>query len=63
MKRSVPKCVPLAQPHRAVTGIADAGRVFQHRAEHRLQLTRRSADDLENIGSGGLLLEGFCAAR
>src|SRR5262249_40197969 len=40
MKRSVPKRVPLAQPHRAVTGVADAGRVAQHGLENGLQLAR-----------------------
>ena len=27
--------------------------------QHRLQIERRAADDLEHVGGGGLLLEGF----
>ena len=42
---------------------ANAHRVFQHDLEYRLQLTRRTADDLEHVGGGDLLLEQFRAAR
>src|SRR5512133_3010274 len=40
-------------------GFADALRVRQDRLERWLQLARRTADDTENLGSRGLLLEGF----
>src|SRR5215475_7574091 len=40
-------------------GFADARRVFQHGLENGLQLARRTADNLEHIGGGGLLLERF----
>ena len=29
------------------------------RIEHRLQIERRAADDLEHVGGGGLLLQRF----
>ena len=29
------------------------------RVEHRLQIERRPADDLQHVGGGGLLLQGF----
>ncbi len=32
---------------------------FSQRVEYRLQIERRAADDLEHVGGGGLLLEGF----
>src|SRR5215831_6230338 len=41
--------IRLAQPR---------GRLDQ-RVEHRLQIERRAADDLEHVGGGGLLLEGL----
>src|SRR5262249_57999613 len=36
-------------------GLAEPRRVRQHRPEHRLQLTRRTADDLKNLGGRSLL--------
>ena len=33
------------------------------RIEHRLQIERRAADDLEHVGGGGLLLQRIRAAR
>src|SRR6516164_11564969 len=41
--------IRLAQPHRR----------FRQCIENDLQVERRAADDLEHIGSGGLLLERF----
>ena len=32
---------------------------FEHRIEHGLQIERRATDDLEHVGSGGLLLQRF----
>ena len=32
---------------------------FDERVEHRLQIERRAADDLEHVGGGGLLLQRF----
>src|SRR5262245_40966221 len=37
-------------------GLADAGRIFEHRLEHRLQLAGRTADDLKDLGRRCLLL-------
>src|SRR5262249_44416072 len=37
--------------------LAKPGRLLQHSLEHRLQLTRRAANNLEHIGGGGLLLK------
>ena len=37
--------------------LAKAHRVLQHRMEHRLKLARRTGDDLQHLGGGGLLLE------
>src|SRR5262245_20095282 len=39
--------------------LTQAGRRLDERIEHRLQIERRAADDLEHVGGGGLLLEGF----
>src|SRR5215831_7125075 len=41
----------------AELGLADAGRIFEHRLEHRLQLAGRTADDLKDLGRRGLLLQ------
>src|SRR5262249_14425094 len=38
-------------------GLAKARRRFDECVEHRLQIEGRAADDLENVGGGGLLLE------
>src|SRR5262249_3671857 len=40
----------------AELGLADAGRIFEHRLEHRLQLAGRTADDLKDLGRRSLLL-------
>ena len=32
---------------------------FDQRVEYGLQIERRTADDLEHVGGGGLLLQGF----
>src|SRR5262245_8847028 len=39
--------------------LTQAGRRLDERIEHRLQIERRAADDLEHVGSGGLLLQGL----
>jgi hypothetical protein len=41
----------------AELGLTDAGGILQHCLEHRLQLTRRTADDLQHLGTRGLLLQ------
>src|SRR5262249_4593672 len=38
-------------------GLADAHGVCQHSLEHRFQLTGRTADDAEDLGGRGLLLQ------
>src|SRR5262249_48496397 len=57
MQSDAPKAVSFTQQHRTEGGVADAHRVFQHRVEHRPQIAGRTTDDLQYIGSGGLLLE------
>ena len=39
--------------------LAQARGRLDQRVEHRLQIERRAADDLEHVGGGGLLLQGF----
>src|SRR4029077_12311650 len=39
--------------------LAKRGRLLQHSLEHRLQLTRRAANNLEHIGGRRLLLKRF----
>ena len=43
----------------AELGLADTRRVLQHGLEDRLQLAGRTADDLQHVGGGGLLLQRF----
>src|ERR1700730_11478240 len=38
---------------------AYAHRIRQHGIEHGIQITGRGADELEHVGGGGLLLQGF----
>ena len=40
-------------------GLAQALRGFHERVEHDLQIKCRAAYDLEHVGGGGLLLQGF----
>src|SRR5262245_6018486 len=48
-----------APKHRSKLGVTNVHRVFQHSIEDRLQFAWRTADDLEHIGGGGLLLKRF----
>ena len=41
------------------TGFTDPGRINQDRIEHARQIALRTADDLEHVGGGDLLLQGF----
>src|SRR4029077_17279068 len=59
IQRDVPKRAMLLKEHCTKLGIADARRVFQHLLKHRLKLTGRAADDLQNFRCRGLLLERF----
>src|SRR6516164_6717514 len=59
MRRYRTISVTLEAEERAELGLADTHRVLQHSLEHRLQLTRRSADNLEHVGGGCLLLQGL----
>src|SRR5215471_7411282 len=40
-------------------GLADRDGMFQHRLKHRLQLSRRTRNDTQHFGGGGLLLQRF----
>src|SRR5262245_44398537 len=39
--------------------LAQSGGRFDQRIEHGLKIEGRAADDLEHVGGGGLLLQGF----
>ena len=39
--------------------VADGGRAGQDRLEHRIEFARRAADDLEHLGSRGLMPQGL----
>ena len=49
----------LGKPQHAEFGTTDMRGVLQDGLEYWLQFTRRTADDLEHVGGGGLLLERF----
>src|SRR5215813_5746251 len=51
------KAFPFTEVHGAELGFADTHRVRQHGLKNRLELTRRSADDAEDLGCRGLLLQ------
>ena len=51
------KVVAVNQEQVAELGLADAGRVFQHRLEYRLQLAGRRTDDAQHLSRRGLLLQ------
>ena len=42
-----------------LVGIAEPSRRFNKGLQHRLQVESRSANDLEHVGSGSLLLQRF----
>ena len=44
---------------RGTVGFAKPRSRFDEGSQHALQIKRRAADDLEHIGGGGLLLQGF----
>ena len=50
---------PVAPVQEGLIGLAQACRRLDQRIEHRLQIERRAADDLEHVGGRGLLLERF----
>jgi hypothetical protein len=49
----------LRAPNTRHLSVAEAGGGFGQRVEHRLQIERRAADDLEHVRGGGLLLQAF----
>ena len=50
----------IPRPHdNAMVGFAKPRRRLDQRVKHGLQVERRAADDLEHVGSGGLLLQRF----
>src|SRR5262249_14100801 len=53
------EAISLPDVQRADLRLAEAHRVFQHRLEYRLQLARRTADDLQHLGGRRLLLQRF----
>src|SRR6478672_9077376 len=50
---------PFQAGDRRHVGLAQPRRRLNQRLEYLLQIERRAADNLEHVGSGGLLLEGF----
>ena len=57
MQRDRSEAITLAELQNAELGLADARRVLQHGLEHRLQLARRTADLLQDLGGRRLLLQ------
>ena len=53
------KPVALPTPNGRIVGLAQPGCRVDQRIEHGRQVEGRPADDLEHVGSSGLLLEGF----
>src|SRR6478735_420022 len=51
------KCTVLIETHRAKVCATNARCVLQHTLEHRLQVARRAADDLQHLGGRCLLLQ------
>ncbi len=51
--------VPLRRKMNCIIGLAKSRSRLHQRIEHRLQIERRAADDLEHVGGGGLLLQRF----
>src|SRR5262245_28265402 len=43
----------------ALVGLTKTGRVLNKRLQYRLEVERRSADDLQDLACGGLLLQGL----
>ncbi len=46
-------------PQNAKLGLAQFGRLFEHRVEHRSEVAGRRIDDLQHLGGRGLLLQGL----
>src|SRR5262249_61751706 len=51
------KIIALVQHQRPTGGFAKTSRVLQHGLEHRLQLARRTRNDLKYLSGGRLLLQ------
>ena len=59
MQRNSAKCITFGSKQYAEFRLAKTRRILQHRPEHQFQLAGRTADNLEHVGGGGLLLERF----
>ena len=57
VQRDGAESIAFAEPERAVTGPAQLCRIRQHRFEHGLKLARRTGNDAQHFGGGGLLLQ------
>ena len=53
------KAFSIIDMQHAKGGLAKARRFFEHRVEHRREVTGRGIDDLQDLGGCGLLLQGF----
>ena len=52
-----------ARKHNSIVGVAQATRRLGQRIEHRLQIERRAADNLQHVGGRGLLLQRLVRSR
>src|SRR6516162_6880464 len=57
------KKVTLSKPQVAELSLTDANSLLQHGVKHGLQITRRTADDLEDFRCRGLLLQRLGEVR
>ena len=59
MGRLEVECFALRSAYRHRVSLAQLGDRPDKRVQHRLQIERRPADNLEHVGRGGLLLQRF----
>ena len=59
MRRGSEMTVALAGQDGCRNGLRTAGRIPQHRVEHRLEFAGRTGDDVEHLAGRGLLLQRF----
>ena len=57
MQADTPELVALAEQQARKLSVAQACRVRQHGIENELQFSGRTADDLQHLGDGRLLLQ------
>src|SRR5215471_13877151 len=60
MVRDEAQTIPKYLKHHGVIRIAQSRRGLDQRIKYPLQIEGRPADDLQNVGGGRLLFQGFC---